>query len=57
MLLLLPPYFLFHWYEGCVMYLALVFVLGTWNGASYYIEIFSKRWTNIFSSGQRTYNS
>ena len=48
MLLLLPPYFLFHWYEGCVMYLALVFVLGTWNGASYYIEIFSKRWTNIF---------
>merc|ERR1719322_1321200 len=44
MLLLLPPYFLFHWYEGCVMYLALVFVLGTWNGASYYIEIFSKRY-------------
>ena len=43
LLLLLPGYFLFHWYEGCVIYLAFVFVIGTWNGASYYIEIFSKR--------------
>ena len=50
MLLLLPGYFLFHWYEGCVSYLALVFVIGTWNGASYYIEIFSKRYNLKFSA-------
>jgi hypothetical protein len=42
-LLMLPGYFLFRWYEGCVVYLMVVFILGTWNGASYYIEVFSKR--------------
>lgn len=50
LLLLLPPYFLYHWYEGCVMYMAFVFVIGTWNGASYYIEIFSKRYNLKFSA-------
>ena len=40
---LIPPYFLFRSYYLCVATLILTFSWGTWNGASYYIEVFSKR--------------
>ena len=43
MLLMLPGYFFFKWYEASVSYLMFCFFVGTWNGASYYIEIFSTR--------------
>ncbi len=47
LLVLVPSYFIFSWYEASVSYLMFVFVVGTWNGASYYIEIFSTRYDQI----------
>ena len=33
----------------CIFFPALIFTWGTWNGASYYIEVFSKRYNIQFA--------
>lgn len=43
---LIPPYLIFKSYIACLTYLITLFVWSTWNGASYYIEVFSKRLEN-----------
>ena len=40
---LLPAAFVYRNYYVSCLYLAFSFLIGTWNGASYYIEVFSKR--------------
>jgi len=39
---------LYYSYSLSCVYLALIFTWGTWNGASYYIEVFSKRYNIQF---------
>ena len=41
---ILPPYFLYSSYRLSCAYLVLIFGWGTWNGASYYIEVFAERY-------------
>ena len=43
LLTMLPSFFVFGNYEASVGWLLFTFLIGTWNGATYYIEIFSKR--------------
>lgn len=45
---LIPPYLIFKSYIACLTYLITLFVWSTWNGASYYIEVFSKRYQMKF---------
>ena len=40
----LPTYFLYSSYRLSCVYLVLIFGWGTWNGASYYIEVFAERY-------------
>lgn len=40
---LIPPYLIFLNYSVSVIYLITIFSWATWNGASYYVEVFSKR--------------
>jgi len=40
----LPTYFLYSSYRLSCAYLVLIFGWGTWNGASYYIEVFAERY-------------
>ena len=40
----LPTYFLYSSYRLSCVYLVLIFSWGTWNGASYYIEVFAERY-------------
>ena len=40
----LPTYFLYSSYRLSCIYLVLIFGWGTWNGASYYIEVFAERY-------------
>jgi len=41
---ILPTYFLYSSYRLSCIYLVLIFGWGTWNGASYYIEVFAERY-------------
>ena len=43
-LTLLPTYFLYSSYRLSCVYLVFIFGWGTWNGASYYIEVFAERY-------------
>eukprot|EP00095_Tigriopus_kingsejongensis_P004040 maker-scaffold5_size1054832-snap-gene-5.7 protein:Tk04040 transcript:maker-scaffold5_size1054832-snap-gene-5.7-mRNA-1 annotation:"Protein of unknown function DUF2838" len=45
---LLPPYFIFMNYRVSAVYLITIFTWATWNGASYYVEVFSKRYNLKF---------
>ena len=40
----LPTFFLYSSYRLSCAYLVLIFGWGTWNGASYYIEVFAERY-------------
>jgi hypothetical protein len=40
---ILLPAFLYTSYNWSCCYIVLIFIQGVWNGASYYIEVFSKR--------------
>jgi len=40
----IPTYFLYSSYRLSCVYLVLIFGWGTWNGASYYIEVFAERY-------------
>ena len=43
LLMVLPSYFVYSSYYRSCAWLITVYLIGTWNGASYYIEIFSTR--------------
>ena len=43
LLTMVPSFLVFGRYEASVIWLIFTFLIGTWNGATYYIEIFSKR--------------
>jgi len=45
---LLPGVFVYRSYHCSFGYLVIVFLIGTWNGGSYYIEVFSKRYNMKF---------
>merc|ERR1712141_124746 len=47
-LTIVHPPILYTSYELCCAYLVLIFTAAVWNGASYYIEIFSKRYNMKF---------
>ena len=47
-LTLIPSYFVYHNYLASGLYLTFMFLAGAWNGASYYIEVFSKRYNLKF---------
>ena len=47
-LTIIHPPILFTSYYLCCAYLVLIFTAAVWNGASYYIEIFSKRYNMKF---------
>lgn len=40
---IIVPAFLFMSYSWSCAYIVGIFIQGVWNGASYYIEVFSKR--------------
>ena len=43
LLMVLPSYLVYSNYYRSCFWLVTVYLIGTWNGASYYIEIFSTR--------------
>lgn len=45
-LTLLPNFLVFGYYELHVLYIALVAIVGVWNGASFYFEIFSETYSD-----------
>ena len=45
-LTLLPNFLIFGYYEVHVLYIALVAIVGVWNGASFYFEIFSETYSD-----------
>ena len=49
MLLVLPSFVVYRNYYLSCFWLVAVFLKGTWNGASYYIEIFSTRYGILYS--------
>ena len=48
----LHPWFLFSHYWLSSAYFVFIFGIGVWNGASYYIEVFSKQYQLQFSDKQ-----
>ncbi len=54
MLTMLPSFVVFDCYELSCGWLMFNFALGTWNGATYYIEIFSKRYNLKFDKNDET---
>jgi len=46
---ILPTPFLFHSYRLSCIYMVLLYGFGTWNGASYYIEVFAERYRLQFA--------
>lgn len=40
---IVAPAFLYTSYHWSCLYIVFIFIVGVWNGASYYIEVFSKR--------------
>jgi len=46
---ILPTPFLFHSYRLSCIYMVLLYGFGTWNGASYYIEVFAERYRLQFT--------
>jgi len=47
---ILPTPFLYHSYMLSCVYMVLLYVCGTWNGASYYIEVFAERYRLKFAT-------
>jgi len=47
---ILPTYFLFDNYLLTCIYISLMYSCGTWNGASYYIEVFAERYRLQFQA-------
>ena len=54
LLTLLPTYFLYSSYRLSCVYLVFIFGWGTWNGASYYIEVFAERYRLQFITMSET---
>lgn len=53
LLTLVPSLFVFHDYYYSCGWLIFNFLVGTWNGASYYIEVFSKRYNLKFEQAAK----
>lgn len=51
---LMPSYFMYSNYFLSCAYFVVLFIAATWNGASYYIEVFSKRYNLKFENRERT---
>jgi len=51
---ILPTPFLYHSYMLSCIYMVLLYGCGTWNGASYYIEVFAERYRLKFATSDES---